>query len=170
MRHSDSAFTLLEVMAAVAVVAIVFTTLARVANQGLQSQGTSRRRFEASLVADRALADVEAGLKVGIIPELGKEESEEGIFGVFVEVIPFDLASVVPEDADAPGDAAAPTPAARAEESAVRAIEITVIWEEGFEEHSVVRTTFGLDHSASLLPSENGGGAAPLPGGERFIR
>ena len=57
MRRSDPGFTLLEVMAAVAVVAIVFTTLARVANQGMQSQGISKRRLEASLLADPKAID-----------------------------------------------------------------------------------------------------------------
>jgi prepilin-type N-terminal cleavage/methylation domain-containing protein len=164
MRRSERAFTLLEVMAAVAVVAIVFTTLARVANQGLQSQGTSKRRFEASLIADRALADIESDLQIGIVPEFGEVESEEGFFDVLVEVTPFDMASLPsasPGEGGSTGAAALPAPtAANAEASPIRTIEITVTWQEGFEEQRVIRTTFGLDREAIPLP-EGGGGNAP---------
>jgi len=164
MRRSERAFTLLEVMAAVAVVAIVFTTLARVASQGLQSQGTSRRRFEASLLADRALADIEADLQEGIVPELGQSDSEEGIFDVSLEVLPFDLAAAIPADPGETRDAGGPSSSkaeANAEATPIRVIEVRVRWEEGFDEFEVVRTTFGLDRSAISLPE--GGGALPSP-------
>lgn len=172
MRRSERAFTLLEVMAAVAVVAIVFTTLARVASQGLHSQGTSRRRFEASLLADRALADIEAGMQDGVMPELGQSESEEGIFEVAVEVLPFDLAAAIPAELDSTTGSDAPSPPKAepdAESTPIRMIEVTVRWEEGFDEFEVVRTTFGLDRSALDLPEGVGAPTLPLTGGEGVL-
>jgi len=156
MRRSDPGFSLLEVMAAVAVVAIVFTTLASVANQGLFSEGVSRRRFEASLLADEVLAEIEENAAAGIAPELGESESEEGIYRVVVAVSAFDLAAAVAPPADAQGI----TPAKATEageavlpENAVRAVEVAVLWSEGVEEYRVRRTTYALDAAALEPPA-----------------
>jgi hypothetical protein len=139
-------------MAAVAVVAIVFTTLARVANQGLQSQGTSKRRFEASLLADAVLSQIEVDLAAGTAPAIGLSESEEGIFDVIVDVTPFDLASAVPAFAgspeEAPGLSMSVLGADADAESPVRTIEIIVAWTEGRNEIQVYRTTYGIDFAA----------------------
>jgi len=171
--------TLLEVMAAVAIVAIVFTTLARVASQGLQSEGTSRRRFEASLLADSTLADIEDGIALGTTPELGTTEndSEDGVYTVYVDVTAFDLAAAVPLPAETEAAAAGLTPtpdfslagavASGAAESPIRQIEITVAWNEGTQEQSVFRTTYGLDQAAiqavlgSAVQNLDAAGAAP---------
>ena len=84
MRRSEAGFTLLEVMAAVAIIAIVFTTLARVASEGLRSEGSSKRRLEASLLADAALAEIERQVEEGVDLELGVEEREEDLFTVIL--------------------------------------------------------------------------------------
>jgi prepilin-type N-terminal cleavage/methylation domain-containing protein len=153
MRRSERGFTLIEVMAAVAVVAIVFTTLARVASQGLQSEGTSKRRFEASLLADAALAEIEAQLAEGIAPEIGRSEIEEGLFDVVVDVSAFDLSSVIPAGAvtseEAPGGGpAAPSLLGGPDETPVRAIAVAVSWTEGVNELRVTRATYGIDLAA----------------------
>jgi len=156
MRPSEGAFTLLEVMAAVAVVAIVFTTLARVASQGLQSEGTSHRRLEASLLADSVLADIEDGLAAGAAPEIGSSEEEADYFTVFVDVTAFDLLSLIPtSDVDDDGAAAAEpsfslggTGATGVSETPLRQIEINIVWTEGLNEKSVGRTTYGIDRAA----------------------
>ena len=172
MRPSDGAFTLLEVMAAVAVVAIVFTTLARVASQGLQSEGTSHRRLEASLLADSVLADIEDELAAGTAPEIGSSEEEEGYFTVFVDVTPFDLLSLIPASdvSDDQAEAAEPSfslggsGAGGESETPLRQIEINVVWTEGLSEQSVSRTTYGIDRvaieSALGAAVESLGGAA----------
>jgi hypothetical protein len=135
-------------MAAVAVVAIVFSTLARVASEGLRSQGVSKRRLEASLLADSLLAEIEVQFAGGIAPEIGESESEEGAFSIIVSVTSFDLASALPESGFGDTD---PTKEATLagvlgdEVSPVRAIEIAVTWIEGFDEYSVIRNTFGID-------------------------
>jgi len=168
MRRSDAGFTLLEVMAAVAFVAIVFTTLARVANEGLQSQGISKRRLEASLLADELLSEVEAQISEGMVPEINEEEFEEGIFGAIIKVTPFDVSSVIPESAEAPeggSGPALPSPEASATPPLdVRKIEVTVAWSEAGNEFQVVRTTFGVDFAAvqDMLPA---GAEGLLPAG-----
>ena len=135
-------------MAAVAVVAIVFSTLARVASEGLRSQGISKRRFEASLLADSRLAEIETQLAVGIAPEIGESESEEGLFSIRVSVTSFDIASAIPESGF--GDTDPTTEATLAgvlgdEVSPIRAIEVAVTWLEGVNEYRVIRNTFGID-------------------------
>jgi prepilin-type N-terminal cleavage/methylation domain-containing protein len=151
MKRSNAAFTLLEVMAAVAVVAIVFSTLARVASEGLRSEGISKRRLEASLLADSHLAEIETQLAVGIAPEIGESESEEDPFSILIKVTSFDIASAIPGSGF--GDTDPPTEATLAgvlggEASPIRAIEVTVTWLEGFNEYRVIRNTFGIDRAA----------------------
>ena len=148
MRRGSAAFTLLEVMAAVAVVAIVFTTLARVANEGLRSQGTNRRRLEASLLADQHLAEIEIQIASGLAPEIGESESEEGPFSIVVSVTSFDIASAIPVTGFGATDPSleATLPGVLGDDiSPIRAIEIAVTWEEGIEEMRVLRNTFGID-------------------------
>lgn len=77
MRTSDRGFTLLEVLAAVAILAILYTTLSTVAMRGLRSEGESRRMLEASLIADLQLSEFEADLEAGLIPEIGITQNDE---------------------------------------------------------------------------------------------
>jgi prepilin-type N-terminal cleavage/methylation domain-containing protein len=168
MRRPDAGFTLLEVMAAVAIVAIVFTTLARMANEGLQSQGISKRRLEASLLADELLSEVEAQMAEGMVPEINEEEFEEGIFGAVIEVTAFDVASVVPANAEAPENGSGPVlaspEAAAIPPLDVRRIDVTVTWTEAGNEFQVVRTTFGVD-LAPVQEMLSAGGEGAVPAG-----
>ena len=93
MRISEGGFTLIEVLGAVAVLAILYTTLATVAMQGLRSEGESRRMLEASLLADWELSEFELELETGAAPEIGitRSEEEDG-FTVTWEVTPFQIA------------------------------------------------------------------------------
>lgn len=151
MNRSDGGFTLLEVMAAVAIIAIVFTTLARVASEGLRSEGSSKRRLEASLMADAALADIEEQLGAGVSLEMGTEETIGDLFTVVVETSAFDLEAAIPLE-DAEGESLssmlAGSAGGAAAESPLRQIDIRVVWTEGLEEYQVVRTTFGIDQVA----------------------
>lgn len=137
---SGAAFTLLEVLAAVAVLGILYVVLADVAIQGLRAEGRSRRRMEASLVADRLLSDLETNLEVSGVPEIGRTESEEDAFRISVEVRPFELPLPPGSDAD--------PPAAAGVLASLREIELTVTWDEGMDENRVVRTTYGFDREA----------------------
>ena len=86
----DGAFTLLEVMAAVLVLGMLYSVLATAAIQGLRSEGESKRRIEASLLADRWLSDLEIQLALGQVPEKGTQQEEVESYSVSTNVVPFD--------------------------------------------------------------------------------
>ena len=150
-------FTLLEVLAAVAILGIWYVMLAAAAIQGLQRQGESHRRLEASFVADDVIAEIEAALSGGTAPETGVDEFERGDFKVRVEVEPFALD--VPPPAAIPRDSgsrlalpnlvvvpnllggAGPT----GEPSPLRSVRVQVSWTEGHDERSVIRATYAFD-------------------------
>jgi prepilin-type N-terminal cleavage/methylation domain-containing protein len=55
-RPAQNGFTLLEVLAAVAILSIWFIVIAGTSVQGLRAEGESRRRLEAGQMADRILS------------------------------------------------------------------------------------------------------------------
>lgn len=128
-------FSLLEVLAAVAILGILYATLARVGIQGVRSEGESKRRLEASLLADLQLSDIETGMDGQTPPEVGVTELEQDEFAITVEIEPYDL------DGALAGDSVPETPA----ESPFRRVHVVVSWEEGFRELQVERTTYGFD-------------------------
>jgi prepilin-type N-terminal cleavage/methylation domain-containing protein len=170
MRRSRRAhgFSLIEVMAAVAVLGLFGAVLAQQAIQGMHYEGDARRRMRASLFADRALWQVEAGLKLGAPPQPKQEETEtEDGFRVLVDVQPLDLAQLglaPPADAsDAPPSAdpaAPPLPLFQ--------VFVRVTWLESLVEHSVTRTTFAFDATAvaQALGGAEAEQPAPPPPGE----
>ena len=168
-------FTLLEVLAAVAVLALVYTALAQAAMQGLSHEGDASRRLRASLLADLALAEIEGQLAAGVAPPAGLIEAEEEEFALSVEVRPFDLGAF----ALLAGEAAA---ALRAEPTGLEGaqpgepsfqlltalpaapsplieIEIRVAWVEGGFEQVVTRTSFAADPAAVAAALEGLGAA-----------
>ncbi len=200
-RLHRGGFTLLEVMAAVAILGIAYITLGSSGIQGLQHEGEARRRFRASLLADSALAEIEAQLEAGVAPPLGQDEREDDGFKVAIEVTPFTID--IPEEEAASGkrlgnarsrlggaDAQSSQPLIPGPSllgggkgpggaSPLRRIDVHVVWEEGFAERSVSRTTFGIDREAAgptidaieqaqaAGQQQQGGAAAnPLGGGE----
>ena len=68
------AFTLLEVLAAVAILALVYTVLARVGIQGFRAEGGADRRLRASLLADDTVAEIEGQIEMGSTPTIGEKE------------------------------------------------------------------------------------------------
>ena len=165
-------FTLLEVLAAVAILGIAYIALGSSGIQGLQYEGEARRRLEASLLADRVLADIETELELEwhLTPPLGDDEREDGDFEIAVKVAPFSI--VVPDEQGKGGkrlgaarsrlggsDAQAQQPAIPGESllggggpgsfSPLRRIDVHIVWNEGFGERSVSRTTFALDPEAA---------------------
>ena len=154
-------FTLLEVLAAVAVLAIVYTVLAGSAMQGLANEGESYRRLEASLLADRELALIEGQLLVAA-PDLGVTEKEEGDFRVAVEARAFDLAAFAAASQETSGVQGARRVAGgetvgggvplqllvqppNGTPPPLVEIQVAVRWTEGNEEQMVTRTTFAAD-------------------------
>lgn len=152
-------FTLLEVLAAVAILGILYSVLATVAIQSVRTQGINDRRLRAGIVADRALTEVEASLLNGVFPELGTEESEEGDFAISTEVLEWNAFEADQLERPPPsiGPGADPDPSAPSNTLSLVATEatdlvdmlatirVTVSWLDGDDEMAVTRTTFALD-------------------------
>jgi len=171
MRRAERALTLLEVMAAVALLGIVYTFLAKAATQGVRSEADSRRRMEASLLADATLAEIETRLAAGEALQLERTETEEEEFRVSVEVTPFQLpAEFLGELAGELAKATEPgTPSVFGLGGAnapnlVQQVKVRVVWDDGIFERSAERVTFAFDtETAEALTGglEMPAGAAP---------
>jgi prepilin-type N-terminal cleavage/methylation domain-containing protein len=165
-------FTLLEVLAAVAVLAVIYTVLARVGIDGLRAEGESSRRLRAGLLADARLSEIEGQILTGGALTTGDTEDEVEEFVVRVSVAPLDLPlPALPEkvaerarervrqtnDLRAAGASAQNASAGAKSAGSLfgsptagqpppsRRIDVTVSWEEGAEERAVRRTSYGLD-------------------------
>jgi len=176
-------FTLLEVLGAVAIIGVAFTLLARANIEGLRAEGIARRQLEASLLADRTLAGLEAQLQDGVVPDLGSREDLVEGYRVEVEVTPLEidlppLTEPVPEgfgEEDSGPSLLAPaaggTPGGRGAPALLRRVRVEVAWSEGVSERSVLRETLVFDVAgaqALLGPLQQEGGdeagAGPTPG------
>jgi prepilin-type N-terminal cleavage/methylation domain-containing protein len=165
-------FTLLEVMAAVAILGILYATLARVASQGILSSGESRWRIEASLAADREMAALELEQKSLVPLEPGISERVEEPFTITREVEVFELP---PELLAAPAQDGSPrVPAAEPggpslfgsgaqDPGILRRVTLRVSWFDGVDEQSLERVTFAYDTGAlaALFGGEAALGAGP---------
>lgn len=167
MSDRRRAFTLFEVMAAVAVLGFAVTMLARGAIAGMGYEGDASRRLAASLIADRALFEVESAFALGAVPEVGLQESEtEDEFRLAVEVAPLDPAALgigALFAADpAAGAPAAQAPTAQGNAPTLLLVSVRVAWTEGLAEQAVTRTTFAFDATAAAaaLGSEQEGEAS----------
>lgn len=161
-RHDG--FTLLEVLAAVAVLGLVYTLLGTAATEGLRAEGDARRRLEASLLADRLVTEIEAQVAMGQAPEIGVTENEEGDFLVSIEVKPLDLAIGETKASKRASErlaravgAAKPTeevgsllvPSGPTKQALLRRADVTVTWADGTTDRSVRRATYALDTVAA---------------------
>ncbi len=169
-------FTLLEVMAAVAVMAMAFIVLAQANIQGIMAEGSARQRLEAARLADRTMQELEIKLISGSLPlEEGIEEEEEPPFIIETEIALFELD--LPEVPNALGETSEietePDSAIQAletlseREDILHWIQVRVIWGEGVFERAVTRTTFGYD--AALLQAGAQAQAPEGPGGGEGI-
>jgi prepilin-type N-terminal cleavage/methylation domain-containing protein len=179
MRRAESrrlAFTLLEVLAAVAILALVYTVLARVGIQGFRAEGGADRRLRASLLADDTLAEIEGQVAMGSPPPIGEKEVRHDEFVIRLRVSPSEIELPPRSDTATQRMAAAaaakrtggtaaqasrskatgaqPTqsfflPAGPSEPPPGRRIEIRVSWTDGATESAVVRETYGLDQTAA---------------------
>jgi prepilin-type N-terminal cleavage/methylation domain-containing protein len=160
MRSSDGGFTLFEVLGAVAILAILYTTLSTAAIRGLRSEGESRLMLEASLLADWELSEFELKLETGEAPEIGiTENDEEDGFTVTWEVLPlqtpiFAIALEKGTDASNPVGQIAPLPPAQTGAAGDIAVpflrvDLEVSWFEAGNERSVRRTIFAVDEDAA---------------------
>lgn len=161
MRRRDPGFTLLEVLAAVALLGILYTTLAGVAIQGLRAEGVSRRRLEASMLADRRLAELELEMDAGGVPPAGVTEEEDGPYLLTITVEPYEIPLPPPaegEEEEEESVIAVLKQLSPGAEAPVRRLQVKVSWLEAEAEYAVQRTTFGFDLLAveSLLEASGG--------------
>ena len=170
-RSRRTGFTLLEVMAAVLVLGLLYTVLASRALIGLRSEGSDRRRADAEMIADRELATIETDLSSGLPLEDGMVEREQAPFKVISNVEPFDALALLPaelyRDIARTTDPKAPSVLHDERgQSRVRKISVVVEWDEAGEPHHVERTTFAFDTStlADYFPSSGGAETADTEG------
>jgi len=164
-------FTLFEVLAGVLVLGLLYTVLATAAMRGLRSEGTDRRRAEASLVADRELASIESLITSGAVLENGLVEKEAAPYTILVEVEPADILALFPaplrEEIERSADPDVPTLLVDDRgESRVQRLSVVVQWDEAGLPDRVERTTYAFDTSAlaELFPSEGDGDGEPAAG------
>jgi prepilin-type N-terminal cleavage/methylation domain-containing protein len=150
-RAGQQGLTLLEVLAAVALLGLVYTALATKATQGVMSESDSLRRFHASLLADERLAEIETIAAMKETPDLGRsqEESEDGIFQILTEVTEWTVpVPPVPEGEQprAPGiDSDNVLGGTSGGSGVLLQALVRVTWNNGIGERSVERVTFVLD-------------------------
>jgi hypothetical protein len=164
-RAGREAFTLLEVLAAVAILGIWFSVLASVAIQGQRSEGENVRRIRASLLADKVLSDLELGFDRGDFPDETGDEFERGDFHVSVESLPLTALELAEVDEAFLGILEGELAALAVD---LHMIVIRVSWIEGTGEEEVTRVTYGWD-SAPLFEQLGAGsadGAIDEPGEE----
>lgn len=159
MKTPSRGFTLFEVLAAVAVLGLVYVTLASTAMQGLRAEGEAARRIEASLLADHAMSELELQLAAGTAPEVGvtETESEDGGYRVVVEVAPYSLDALAAAGAADSERGGRPEPrelpllvASRAgADTALLSLSVAVRWQEGVYEREVRRASFAYDSAAA---------------------
>lgn len=172
-RRRSAGLSLLEVLAAVALLGILYAYLARAGAQGILVSGDSRMRLEAALVADYEMTQLETQLAAGVSLELGRSEREFGPFRTVVEVTPLPvppelLPGALPgegERDDAPTLLVGRTPD---EPGMLQVVNLTVAWNDGVDDHEIERTTFAYDPTraaelaAAFIPGGAvGGGATP---------
>ena len=149
-----SGFTLLEVLAAVAILAIWYVVIAAMATDGLRKQGLSLRLMEASGIANRYMAEIEASTLDGTVPPLRDEETEEGDFLVHIFIVPFGFGVTVDKAVDPgrvggkPGSPDLKT-LLKSEMPGINrhlvSINVRVSWEEGPDERSVRRSSYAFN-------------------------
>ena len=172
--RSRTAFTLIEVMAAVLILGLFVAVLSEMLVRARRFEGDTRQLAEAAAVADREIARIEETLLRGAAPALGKLESGDPPWRVTSVVSAFDAAllgggALGPEanatrGADG-GDAARgswlASPQAQ-QNPPLLEIEVRVSWEgapadlETGEPLAISRRTFALNPAAlESLPRES---------------
>jgi len=160
--------TLLEVMAAVALMGLVYTALASKATQGVMSESDSLRRFQASLIADEKLAGIETAAAQQQAPELGtiEEETEDGLFVVSLEVEPWSLPALEDAETDRKPPSVAEDILGDGDQDpgALLEVRVRIAWDSGRGERSIERSTFVLDYARlrELGPADQAQGPADL--------
>ncbi|MAG34440.1 MAG: hypothetical protein CL908_26515 [Deltaproteobacteria bacterium] len=165
--------TLLEVLAAAMIFAMVMAVLVSSSSMSVRRSGLSARRLEANLVAESFLADLEIQIKQRIAPEVEEEERTQEDFVVRIvrsDFAPPPEAGAAPPSLSLAGEAdIAALLGAELPEVArhLKRYDIEVSWIGGTGTvDKVTRTTFAFDWQAAASELEElfQGGAAGASG------
>jgi prepilin-type N-terminal cleavage/methylation domain-containing protein len=163
---SRRGFTLLEVMAAVALLAVLYTVLARVAIEGLRSEGESKRRLEAALIADTRIAESFTAFSGAfVMPELGHQEVTEGDYTLALDVALFEPPAewgFGETSGNPPPHVFASSPGVPGAQ-ALRTVQLEVSWLEGTEKRQVMRTIYLMDFNRISQLAASTGQAPSAP-------
>ena len=156
MKRSERGFTLVEVMGAVALLAILYTFLAGDAIQALRNESESKRRLEASLLMDATLAEIETSYLLGITPPVGETETEIDEFRVAVNVQHFSASAEWGQTVWAGVKGMSPLfgPAVENAEPTVKTVRIRIGWGEGIYARGIERITMLVDYTTVAILQE----------------
>ncbi len=143
--------TLLEILAATLIFAMVMTVLIGTSSTAVHRVGVSARRLEASLVADEILADLEIQMKQGLAPEADESVSLRDPFEI--RVVRSGLIGDGADGAAGIGLELASLVGAELPEVAkyLKQYDIEVRWTEQSGPQSVTRTTFAYDWQLAAI-------------------
>jgi hypothetical protein len=159
--RDEAGLTLLEVLAAVMIFAMVMTVLIGTSTSAVHHVGVSSRRLEADLFIDNLLSDLEIQIKQGTTPIIEENEFTQEQFSVRMmrtEIFPDDpgsAAGAAPAGlagigANAGGDVLSLLGSALPEVAGhLLQYDIDVSWLEQNGPQSVTRTTFAFDWQAA---------------------
>ncbi|HIF91998.1 MAG TPA: prepilin-type N-terminal cleavage/methylation domain-containing protein [Myxococcales bacterium] len=159
-RRNERGLTLLEVLAAVMIFAMVMTVLISTSTNAVHHVGQSARRLDADLVADTLLSDLEIQIRQGLAPGV-----EDGEFTQDQYTIRLAMTDLIPSDSISgsgaasgaasevfAGDALSSIGGALPEVAAyLRQYDIEVSWLTQSGPQSVLRTTFAYDWPAAQI-------------------
>ncbi|HEU4427184.1 MAG TPA: prepilin-type N-terminal cleavage/methylation domain-containing protein [Myxococcota bacterium] len=164
MKPSDArrGFTLIEMLAATALFAVVVIVLGPIVVESSQREGLARRKAAAALFADRLVAEAEEAAASGAAPQLTKRERTEEEFTATIETTAFDPAAIeiagAQPAAQKPAEPAATgwldSPTADTAPPIVQ-LDVRVAWVEGVAEQEVRRTSFFLNPAALEALEQN---------------
>jgi hypothetical protein len=147
--------TLLEVLAAAMIFAMVMTVLISTSTTAVRSVGVSARRLEASLLADDIIADLEIQMKQGIAPEVDESESETGPYSVRILRSEFSQDPGASDEESAGLGIAAMLGADLPEVAThLKQYDLEISWFEQNGPQTVTRTTFAFDWQAAAIEFE----------------
>lgn len=159
-RRAKAGFSLIEVLAAVAILGIWFSMLATLAMDGLRTTGESQRRLRASVLADQVLAEFELKAILGEPLDDGASEREDqDPFTISVELRDLSAGTqhvdTSPDTLDLIGFFHQQNDSIYSEVRQgnwlleyLREVRIQIKWEEGINEITITRTAYFWDKAA----------------------
>jgi Tfp pilus assembly protein PilV len=182
-RRCESGLTLLEVLAAAMIFAMVMTVLISTSSTAVHNVGVSARRLEANLVAEEILANLEIQMKQGIAPEVDENELTRDPYAITILRTDLFQGSENAASGGAGIDVASMLGAELPEVAKhLKQYDIEVSWVEQNGPQRITRTTFAFDWQTAAIefselfarssaggnsPGRNGDGGQSAQGGSQ---